>query len=153
MIESIEKWGIPEALKGEFEFRFDGEVSYYKGREYNGSAGFFCLWDIINQREVIVIDLWAEKGTALQMLGGSELPKLEVLHIPFEEYRRKGVARFYMKKLVKYLEDDGDAGLRVLANRDAELFKNNKSKFDMNNEQLKLFYKEFDTDTFQIVLL
>lgn len=153
MIESIMKWGIPDTLTGDYKFKFKGKLSYVKDREYDGELGFFCLWDIINDKEVIVVDIWAETNTLVQMIGGSKLPKLEVLHIPYEEYRHKGVANYYMGKLVQQLEEDGATGLRVLPNSNADLFKNNKSTLDMDNATLEKFYMKFESENFEIQIL
>ena len=145
MREVIESWGIPDMLDGDYEYRFDGLVSNNDQKHYSEETGVFCLWDKTKNREVIVIQLWNYIGSNTSKIRGQESAKLEVLHIPFVEYRNKGIATFYMNQFTKYIIGLGTRELRIHPNPSDGFFEGTETHLDMDKHKLQKFYQRFGT--------
>ncbi|MFP9131317.1 GNAT family N-acetyltransferase [Niallia sp. BSM11] len=78
--------------------------------------------------------------------------KLELLWVK-ESYRKKGIATYYMKKLVKYAIAEGFTQIRVIPNPNANNFKEDNKKNALNKEQLTYFYKKFESECLKITFI
>lgn len=78
--------------------------------------------------------------------------KLELLWVK-ESYRKKGIATYYMKELIKYAKEEGINRIRVIPNPDATNFKEDNKENALNKEHLACFYKKFEDEYLKITFI
>lgn len=83
-------------------------------------------------------------GTVMQSLR-KEAPyiRLELLYVHKDSLPKKGIATYYMDKLVQYAKEEGLTQIKVHPNPNAGNFKKDKKENAFKKEQLISFYKKF----------
>lgn len=69
--------------------------------------------------------------------------RLELLYVHKDSLRNKGIATYYMNKLVQYAKEEGFTQIKVHPNPNADNFKKDKKENALKKEQLISFYKNF----------
>lgn len=151
MEEVIKAWGIPENLKGDYEYKFNGKISAIKERTFGMNRGYtFCLVDKSNGKEVVIIDFFLARTS---VSGPVQSVRIEIIYVPHLEYRNKGVATFFVSKIKNYALSIGVNRITVTVAPNARIFKSsNKSKGPTKEELIK-FYKSFEDDDFIVSIL
>lgn len=144
--DTITAWGFPSNLVGNFEYKFKGKVSYFKERRYSLDNGYtFCLWDLDKCQEVVVIDFFITDGRVLETS-----VRLQLIHIPFEEYRGKEISRFYIQKIKEYALSRDITLMKYIANPKDPFFKVSKDLKNLSKDQLINYYSSFADHHFRV---
>lgn len=155
----IENWEVPPKLvesfpNHEFIYRTEGECSYYDNtHSLNAKETLtFELFDKTKNQAVIFIDcLLYDKNTRyIQASNIEPFVTLKVIHIPFENYRRKGVAKYYINKVIEMSKQFEIYLLKVNAYSKDKMFKISKNLKNCSEIELAHFYKSFETDDFKV---
>ncbi|MDU1846402.1 MAG: hypothetical protein E6778_12750 [Niallia nealsonii] len=106
----------------------------------------FCLFEIANEQPIFTMDFFH---------GSVAIPqpyiRLQLLFVHMDKFRKLGIATYYMKKLIKYAEDNKIGLIRVTANPDDRAFFEDKDRSNiLKKEQLRAFYKKFETERVKI---
>ena len=151
----IKSWGSPESLKDkniEFIFNTDDLNFNFKNDDLiqnlscDGMSAKFCLYDKENNKIILTMNFI--------IYGISDRPlfsrlkkriKLSCLCINDFEMRGKGIAKYYLEKLIKFGSSNGINDFYLCPDPSHELFKNLDKTNTLNLENLKAFYiKVFD---------
>ncbi|NMP48073.1 GNAT family N-acetyltransferase [Bacillus subtilis] len=158
MKERIIKWGLPEALirkKDVVYFKFnDDEIFNTKERGYHCKDGDvkFCLYDNELKRVLFSMEFF-KRGSKLSELTNKKVIILELLYVHEEELRKKGIASYYLDKLIDYAISENMDYIQITANANAKNFKNDRKKNALNQKELEEFYKNKSTPKMPIKLL
>ncbi|MCP1494577.1 GNAT superfamily N-acetyltransferase [Peribacillus frigoritolerans] len=127
------------------------EEDYY----CNENSFKFCLVKEVDQapiEPIFSMDFF-KAGTAMQSLR-KEAPyiRLELLYVHKDSLRKKGIATYYMNKLVQYAKEEGFTQIKIHPNPNADNFKKDKKENTLNKEQLISFYQRFGDKEIKIVI-
>ncbi|CAM3679545.1 GNAT family N-acetyltransferase [Cytobacillus oceanisediminis] len=111
----------------------------------------FCL---LNKGEPIFSMDFFKPNQRLQGLrNDGQYIKLELLYVHKNSLRKKGIATYYMNRLVQYAKEEGVTHIKVDANPTADNFTKDKKDNALNKEQLISFYKKFEDKEIKIEIL
>lgn len=145
----IKNWGIPENLEGNYQYKFDGKSTALKNRLYHMDNGYtFCLIDTDNGKEVAIIDFFPTKGFM-----GPKSVRIEILYVPHEEYRNKGVASFFVGKIKSFAISIGINILTITVAPNAKIFKFSNNSKGPTKQELIRFYQSFEDDNISVSIL
>ena len=134
----------------------DEEISGTNERNFfckNGNYKFCLVKEKDGLIEPIFIMDFFKSSKRMQELRKEEPSiKLELLWVK-ESYRKKGIATYYMKELVKYAIEEGINQIRVIPNPNATNFKEDNKENALNKEQLACFYKKFEDECLKITFI
>jgi GNAT superfamily N-acetyltransferase len=111
----------------------------------------FCL--VNNEEPIFTMDFFKASTRMLSLRNEEPYIKLELLYVHKDSLRNKGIATYYMKKLVQYAKDEGISHIKILANPNADNFKRDKKVNALNKTQLITFYKKFEDEKIKIDIL
>lgn len=133
MEKEVKAWGLPVTLEKEvinYEFRDNLKTEY--------GAKFILKSE--NGNEIFIMDFISPQPDYQKLRSNSE--KYLVLHyveVPKSEYRKKGIAKFFLEKLAIFAEKNKFSVIRISAHP--------QKKYDikdaLNSEELKQFYKKY----------
>ncbi|MCV2515330.1 GNAT family N-acetyltransferase [Bacillus subtilis] len=160
MRETIINWGLPDALceKYNVDFKFDDEV--FDNDKTKGERGYyckdgevkFCLYD--NELKQVLFSMeFFKRGSKVSELTNKKVIILELLYVHEEELRKKGIASYYLDKLIDYAISENMDYIQITANANAKNFKNDRKKNALNQKELEEFYKKRSTSKMPIKLL
>lgn len=146
----IKNWGIPEALKDkniEFIFNTDDLNSDLKNNEIiqellcDGMGAKFCLYDKENNKIVFTMNfiIFGIDENPL-FIRREKCIKLICLCVNDFEMRDKGIAKYYLEKLIEFGIFNKISEFKLCPNPDDELFDNLKKINTLKKEKLKDFY-------------
>lgn len=149
----IENWGVPESIKDkniEFIFNTDDLNSNLKNDDIiqnllcDDIGAKFCLYDKENNKIILTMSF-----IILGMNG--RLPRkelelrLDILYVNDSDMRKKGIATYYLEKLIEFGITNNINKFKLNPNPYDELFKNIDRTNTLDLEKLKAFYiKRFD---------
>ncbi|QIK85869.1 hypothetical protein G7061_04275 [Erysipelothrix sp. HDW6B] len=149
MEEIIKGWGTPGNLEGEFEYKFGGNSKSVKDLQYRTDISYsFCLIDKSNNKEVIVVDFYTTDGFLTE-----KSVKIEILYVPYEEYRNLGLATFVVEKIIEFASLNGINLMKLTVNPLDEIFAFSKGVEGPTKKELISFYKSFEASNFKIEIL
>ncbi|CEQ01204.1 Uncharacterised protein [[Clostridium] sordellii] len=143
--EIIKNWGVPESIKGKkIEFIFNSnDLNYsYENDELlknftcDGVGSKFCLSDRDNKTIILIMDF-----IILGMRFNREkYIRLDCLCIKDSKLRGKGIAKYYLEKLIEFGISNKISKFVLFPDPSNELFKNIDKTNILNLEDLKGFY-------------
>ncbi|MED4634715.1 GNAT family N-acetyltransferase [Peribacillus frigoritolerans] len=146
------RFGIPkiEGIKRE-ELILKTNDKYIPGtyeEDYycNENSFKFCLvkeGDQVPIEPIFSMDFF-KAGTGMQSLR-KEIPyiRLVLLYVHKDSLGKKGIATYYMNKLVQYAKEEGITQIKVHPNPNADNFKKDKKENALKKDDLISFYKKF----------
>ncbi|WP_189286578.1 GNAT family N-acetyltransferase [Bacillus pumilus] len=159
----IRNWGIPKGLlsiKENIEFKFSDEgIKNNTETHYRIDAGTckFCLYDVKEEKPLFSMEFYqiSDRLAGLMAVGKPiEKPLvLEFLYVHDDSLRKKGIATFYMKKIIRYAKSIKVDYLKVKPNTNADNFKKDKKTNALSQEELLRFYTKFSTREMPVVLV
>ncbi|MGG3131329.1 GNAT family N-acetyltransferase [Bacillus pumilus] len=161
--EIIRNWGLPKALlrdDEDIEFRFSDEgIKNNTETNYriDGGTCKFCLYDVKKERPLFSMEFY-QISDKLAGLRAADKPikkplVLEFLYVHDDSLRKKGIATFFMKKIIQYAKSIKVDYLKVMPNANAKNFKKDKKTNALSQEELKRFYTKFSTHEMPIELV
>lgn len=158
----IRNWGLPIVLlsnKENIEFKFSDEgIKNNTETNYRIDAGTckFCLYDVKEEKPLFSMEFYqiSDRIAALRPVGKPiEKPLvLEFLYVHDDSLRKKGIATFYMKKVLRYAKSIKVDYLKIKPNANADNFKKDKKTNALNQEELEQFYSKFCTPEMPVKL-
>lgn len=161
MINLVKGWGIPEQLQARnvgFVFNSD-EISdkintlknqyvknYYRDLHCGSGSVKFCLYDFDSNEILFTMDFF-NGGNFLQ----SAHIKLQILYVNDPELRNKGIATYYLKKLLEYAAEEKMTCIKLHANPNDKLFENKDNT--LSKKQLVDFYNKFSNEQVTIEMV
>lgn len=160
MISIIKGWGIPEELKErnvDFVFNSD-EISdtinalkkqydkdYYKDLHCRDGSVKFCLYDFNSSEILFTMDFFEGRNFSKDRnCFCSYYIQLQILYVNDPRLRSKGIATYYLKKLLEYAAEDNISSIKVYVNPNDKLFKSKKNA--LSKKQLEDFYNKISND-------
>ncbi|MFP7378153.1 GNAT family protein [Bacillus paralicheniformis] len=156
MRKRIIEWGLPECLKrSEYDltFKFDDDgINDTKEREYHCEDGNvkFCLFDEKSKKVLFSMDFF-ESGSRMSSLMKTKRIKLELLYVHDASLRKKGIASYFIKKLQKYAIEEKFEQIFVIANANANNFKETDKDNALSQKELEDFYEKLSTPAMPII--
>lgn len=154
MINLIKKWGIPEGLQLRnvgFVFEPD-EISvkindlkkqyakdYYKDLHCRDGSVKFCLYDFDSNKILFTMDFF-KSANFLQ----SKYIRLQILYVNDPKLRNKGIATYYLKKLLEYAVEEKISRIKLYVNPNEKLFENKENA--LSKKQLVGFYNKMSNE-------
>jgi GNAT superfamily N-acetyltransferase len=158
MKEYIKSWGLPDCLKdcsSEYEYKFSphGIINTNEAEEYlYDDRNFkFSIWNPPTGLALFTMDFFK---TPIQYSSKNPFIILELIYVHLPEWRKNGIASYYIKKLIQYAIEEKMDCIKVTPIADAVNFKN----FDLSNalsqQELVDYYKKWDSPEmpFEVVL-
>lgn len=154
MKEIIEMWAKPTILqKDSIKFVFNSNEiittinslknGYYSNLHCEDGSVKFCLYDFESDKILFTMDFFEPKG-----LRKGEHIKLNILYVNDFKLRSKGIATYYMKKLVEYSTERNIPCIKLFVNPNDKLFIDKRNA--LSKEELKRFYKSMSTNKVKI---
>lgn len=149
-------WGIPEVLlnsENNIIFKFDNEgISNSKETYYHCKYGDvkFCLYDEVLKKVLFSMD-FHKTGARLSNLLKIKRIRLELLYVHEESLRKKGIASYYIEKLIEYAINEGFEHISVTPNAMADNFIDDSKINALTQLELEKFYKKRSTPLMPIV--
>lgn len=147
---TIRSWGIPSCLESEkldLEFKFnDSEIKNTKEDNYHchNESVKFCLYNTKKDLPILSMDFFGDvKGTGVvSRLYNNYSPKLklELLFVHQDEWRRKGIASYYIDRLKEYASETGYEAIEVNPIANDEKFKYGSLNNSLSQKELESFY-------------
>jgi hypothetical protein len=159
MRKRITKWGLPECIrenKDNVIFKFDDislENTNEQGYHCQDGDVKFCLIDKRNAKVLFSMDFYKNNSKISNLSRKPVGIKLELLYVHDESLRKKGVASFYIKKLIDYAIHEQAECIYVQPNANARNFKNDGKKNSLRQRELEDFYKKRSTQEMPIRFL
>lgn len=145
----IQRWGFPRYLKDKnikFIFNNNDLNSDFKNNNIienltcDGLGAKFCLYDIENDKILFTMDFIISETGRLLHYEDEKVIRLECLCVIDSEMRNKGIAKYYLEKLIEFGIYNDINKFRLLPNNDDEMFKDLNKNNALTLEQLKEFY-------------
>ncbi|MBT2656603.1 GNAT family N-acetyltransferase [Bacillus sp. ISL-18] len=158
----LSRFGIPqiEGVNGEdLKLITNAEkINGTKEKGYHCKDGTFkfCLAKQVddNIEPILSMEFYKALGSRmLTLLNEKPYIRLNLLFVHVDILRKKGIATYYMEKLVQYAKDEGFTRIKILPNPDAVNFKKVKKDNALNKKQLISFYKKFEDDHLKIDII
>ena len=162
MIETIRKWGFPEAIKSlsnrKIGFVFNSseikiQSQYYENLHCEKGATKFCIYDFTNEKILFSMDFFSQNPILLQLPNEKPYIKLELLNVNDHELRKKGIAGYYLDNLIQYCKNENYFFIKINPCTDADIFTGENSKNSLDIDSLKDFYKRKSTNDVKIVFI
>lgn len=147
--EIIKSWGIPESIKDKnIEFIFDinnlnSETikdKVIEGLHCSKESSKFCLYDRENNKILLTIDFFIPKTDYLFSHCSEKAIKLECLCTNDFEIRGKGIATYYLEKVIEFGIYNNINKFRLTPNPEAKVFKNIDKRKTLSLKDLTDFY-------------
>lgn len=144
----IKNWGVPESIKGkdiEFIFNIDDLNSDLKNNEIiqnlfcDDIGAKFCLYDKENNKVIFTMCFFIH-GTQERIPFRELKIKLDTLCINDVEMRGKGIAKYYLEKLIKFGISNKISDFQLFPDPNNKLFKNLDRTNTLDLKALKDFY-------------
>lgn len=155
----IVEWGLPECIsetKDDVIFKFD-DIGLGNATEegYHCKDGDvkFCLYDKRNEKVLFSMDFYKSNSTISNLSRKPVGIKLELLYVQDESLRKKGVASFYIEKLIDYAINEKLECIYVQANANAKNFKDDGKNDSLRQKELVEFYNKRSTQEMPIRFL
>lgn len=155
MRERVVSWGLPGALvskKDVIEFKFnDDDITDTTETNYHCKDGDvkFCLYDSEAKKVLFSMDFFKVNSRLVKEI----YVKLEFLYVHDEKLRKKGIASYFIGKLIGYAICEEVDFIKVHANANARNFKKDNKKNALMQPELEAFYEKRNTKEMPIKLL
>ncbi|MFP7238125.1 hypothetical protein [Bacillus altitudinis] len=159
----IRNWGLPEALLShneDIEFRFSDErmkESIRAGYHIKDMSCKFCLYNVREDKPLFSMD-FHEKSSFTECLTKTyDTQKnrplmLQLIHVHDGSLRKKGIATFYIEKLIEYAKSiKSDHIIVNKVNADSPDFKSDRVSA-LDQDDLVKFYEKFDSPEMPVKL-
>lgn len=161
--EIIRNWGLPKALLSNsenIEFRFSDE-----GMKKNIGVGYhvrdrdckFCLYNVSENKPIFSMDFHEKSDLSDRLLNtyNKQINRplmLQLIHVHDGSLRKKGIATFYIKKLIEYAKSiKSDHIIVNKVNADSPDFRSDKVHA-LKQDELKQFYLNFSSPEMHLEL-
>jgi GNAT superfamily N-acetyltransferase len=148
MKEYIRNWGLPECLRdisSELIYKFDshGILNTYEESYYVDDRNFkFCLYEPSTGLALLSMEFFK---TPLGYSCSKPFIVLELLYVHQEFWRKKGIASFYIRKLIQYAIEEKMDHIQVTPMADADNFKDGSDINALTQDELIEFYMKWHT--------
>lgn len=156
-IEKIKEFGIAlnlnENEKFEFVFdnknlNFDKDLKVIYGLMNDRVSSKFCLYNNTRQEIVFIMD-FIILGQSLIFDNERQEDYIKILLIYVEDkYRKKGIAKYYLNKLIELAIENKINKFRIYPNPDNEIFENKTNALD-KKELVEYYIKVFNENGFK----
>ena len=146
--EIIKNWGVPKSIKDKkIKFRFNNEnlkcdskdKEIVKNLDCYDRGSKFCLYDIENDKIILTMDFFIPRSFRGTKDTEKEI-KLQCLYINDSEMRRKGIATYYLEKVIEFGISNDINKFRLSPNPEAEEFENLDKRKTLSLKDLNDFY-------------
>lgn len=145
----IEGWGIPDIVElkdKNLKFIFDSnEINsdklIYQGLFCGDNTAKFCLYDIDNDEGIFVMDFFEGGRIGFGVYNSEPYIKLMIMNVINSNYRKKGIATYYLEKLIEYAIKQDIKVIKGYPNPNDEAFKGQSKDNRLEKDKLKEFYK------------
>ena len=145
----IEGWGVPDIAElrdKNLKFIFDSnEINsdklIYQGLLCRESTAKFCLYDIDNDEGIFVMDFLEIDGMGFGLDKFEPYIKLMIMNVINPSYRKKGIATYYLEKLIEYAIKQNIKVIKGYPNPNDEVFKGQSKDNRLEKDKLREFYK------------
>lgn len=135
--EIIKSWGLPEALQ-------DEEVVYHFVDGMSTEYGEKFILKNKADKELFIMDFSSPSESLCRAFSlKSDSMKLQFINVPDVNYRRKGIAGFYLAKLLQFTKQINFTEIRLNVVPDQRELKKYSSEEVMDKEQLRAFYEKY----------
>lgn len=148
--EIIKNWGLPESIKDkniDFIFNTDDLNSGLKNNDIiqnllcDGMGAKFCLYDKENNKIILTMDfIIFGISENILFIGREKCIKLNCLCVNDFEMRDKGIAKYYLEKLIEFGIYNKISEFKLFPNPNDKLFNNLNKINTLKKEKLKDFY-------------
>lgn len=154
MKEIIEMWAKPTILqKDSIKFVFNANEiitninslknDYYGDLHCRDGSVKFCLYDFESDKILFTMNFWEfSKFTKEKYI------KLDRIYVNYFKLRNKGIATYYMKKLVEYATERNIPCIKIFVDPNDKLFIDKRNA--LSKEELKRFYNSMSTNEVKI---
>ena len=150
MANYVKSWGLPECLAGIKEdiiFKFDDNNlcdTNKQGYRCEKNNVKFCLYNTKLKKVLFSMDFQRINRCAFK----DPIPRvqLHLIYTHIDAFRRKGIASYYISKLIEYAICQNAKCISLTANADVD---NNYNALEQN--ELELFYEKRSTDDMPII--
>lgn len=164
----IKNWSIPPCLKDmglKFIFNNDdlpnNAKNYIKSCEgdnifplsHDKMGIKFCLYDSKNNNVVFTMHfdlIQPELNRLSSFLVTEPYIKLEIINTNDDSLRRKGIASYYISKLIEFAIENKISKISIHPDNRHKTFIGQGNTNKKSNEELKIFYKKFQNDKVKI---
>ncbi len=157
MKDYIINWGFPDCLKNseskyEYKFDRDGIINTNETDKYEfGGRNFkFSIWDPATQLAVFTMDFFK---TPLRAGISNPFMILELIFVHLPEFRKKGIASYYINKMIQFAIEEHMDHIEVTPNAYALNFKNFSSKNALSQQELVEYYRKWDSPEMPFIVL
>ncbi|MED0851771.1 hypothetical protein, partial [Bacillus altitudinis] len=159
----IRNWGLPEALLShneDIEFRFSDEgmkESIRTGYHINDMSCKFCIYNVREDKPLFSMDFHEKFSITERFTKTYDAQKnrplmLQLIHVHDGSLRKGGIATFYIEKLIEYAKSiKSDHIIVNKVNAESPDFRSDQNNA-LKQDELKKFYKKFDTPEMPIIL-
>lgn len=150
-IDEIKGFGIAPSLNESDEFMFifnnnninsDINIKVLYGLMCDEISSKFCLYNKTRKEIVLIIDfIIFGQSQFIPKENQEEYIKILILYVE-EEYRKKGIARYYLNELIKLARKNNINKFKLYPNPDDEIFehkKNSLSKKELEDYYIRVF--------------
>ncbi|MDK0696014.1 hypothetical protein P5E93_15520 [Clostridium perfringens] len=148
--EIIKNWGVPESIKDKnIEFIFNTDDLNFDLKKddiiqnllCDDIGAKFCLYNKENNKIILTMSFIILGISKISLFSGLEKRiKLSCLCINDFEMRGKGIAKYYLEKLIEFGISNKISKFVLFPDPSNELFKNIDKTNTLNVEDLKVFY-------------
>ncbi|MFL2124080.1 hypothetical protein ACEN4K_03890 [Marinilactibacillus psychrotolerans] len=151
-------FGVPKVLKDYynediFTFEFEDKNipdSPFKNYECRENSIKFALVNKTKNKTLITMDFFRLIHTRAFRNPGTY--RLELIFVHDTDLRRKGIAKYYIRKLKEYMQKNEGTTLAITVNSEAPSLKN-IGPIGPNKKELVKFYKSFEDENFKVEVL
>ena len=157
MKDYIINWGFPDCLKNseskyEYKFDCDGIINTNETDKYEfGGRNFkFSIWDPATRLAVFTMDFFK---TPLRAGISNPFMILELIYVHLPEFRKRGIASYYINKMIQYAIEENMDHIEVTPNAYALNFKNFSLKNALSQRELVEYYRKWDSPEMPFIVL
>lgn len=136
MKEKIKSWGIPEALYNE-------EVEYHFEEGMETEYGEKFVLKNKKGKELFVMDFLSPSENLIRAFDEeSNYLKIQFIYVPDINYRRKGIASFFLDKLVQFAKEINVTEIHLNIAPNQKGIEGYSLENAMNKKQLRKYYEK-----------
>jgi len=157
MKQLILSWGMPDIINKEnIVFKFDNKELLNTGETgYHCRDGDvkFCLYDIINKSALFSMEFFISRPFEAGTYKRDYRVNLNLLYLHEDSHRKKGIASYYIERLISYAVQEKIECIVVNPNANALNFKYDIKENSLEQEELKRFYKKRSTKEMPVIFV
>lgn len=143
----------PQLCSRNVDFKFaDEEINHphIKGYHCNKNDVKFAIMECESNKTLFSMDFY--KPNNPRAFGTHGKFKLELVYVHDPSLRGLGIGTYYINKLKEYMKGNGGSTLSIVAESNADVFKNDNSVKTSKKDLIK-YYKKFEDDDIKIEII